>query len=106
MGLSSVTDRLGDKISAIELLHEVTLIVREEIGFNDNFADQIAEAITRGLRRRLGSQEIYIPAPDKRDRDEQIRAEFNGRNRDEVTKKFGISKSRLYQIVSNAQTTQ
>lgn len=101
-----MTDRLGDKISAIELLHEVAMIVREEIGFNDQFADQIAEAITRGLRRRLGSQEIYIPAPDKRDRDEQIRAEFNGRNRDEVTKKFGISKSRLYQIVSNAQTTQ
>lgn len=93
------TDRLGDKISAVELLHEMTAIVQEEIGFNQLFADQIAMAIVSGLRRRRGGQEIYIPATDKSTRDELIRSEFNGRNRDEVCSRHGISKSRLYEIV-------
>lgn len=92
-------DRLGDKISAIELLNEMTSIVQEEIGFHQLFADQIAQAIVTGLRRRLGGQEIYIPAADKVARDERIRAEFNGRNRDEICAREGISKARLYQIV-------
>lgn len=94
-----MTDRLGEKISALELLHEVTCIVREEIGFNDQFATQIAEAITRGLSRRLGGQRTYIPALAKNERDEQIRQEFNGRNREEVMAKFRIGKTRLYEIV-------
>lgn len=95
-----MTDRLGDKISALELLAEMTTIVREDAGFGGDIADQLALAITAGLRRRLGGQEIYIPAEDKRLRDEQIRAEFNGRNREEVLRKFGISSSRLYQIIN------
>lgn len=93
------TDRLGDKISAIELLNEMTSIVQEEIGFHRFFAEQISQAIVIGLRRRLGGQEIYIPAADKVARDERIRAEFNGRNRDEICAREGISKTRLYQIV-------
>lgn len=95
----NIKDRLGDKISAIELLAEVEAVVREEVGFNEHFAEQIASAITRGLRRRLGGQEIYIPAEDKQARNEQIRADFNGRNRDEVMRKHRISKSQLYEIV-------
>ncbi len=94
-----MSDRLGDKISAIELLNELTAIVAEEVGYNPRFADQIAQAIVTGLRRRLGGQEIYIPAADKAARDERIRAEFNGRNRDEICAREGISKTRLYQIV-------
>lgn len=95
-----MTDRLGDKISALELLHEVTCVVREEIGFNDRFAEQIAEAITRGLCRRLGAQHVYIPAADKRARDELIRAEFNGRNHDEIMSRHNIGRTRLYQIIN------
>lgn len=92
-------DTLGDKISALELESEITAIVREEIGCHEPFLSTISAAITRGLRRRMGGQERYIPAEDKRARDEQIRAEFNGRNRDEVMRKHGLSKSRLYEIV-------
>lgn len=94
-----MTDRLGDKISAVELLSIMTAVVSEEIGFHQMFADQIAQALVTGLRRRLGGQEIYIPAADKVARDERIRAEFNGRNRDEICEREGISKTRLYQIV-------
>lgn len=93
-------DQLGDKLSALELLAEITAIVREDVGLGDLLADTVATAITNGLRRRMGGQERYIPAEDKRARNEQIRAEFNGRNRDEILKKYNISKPRLYQIVN------
>ena len=85
--------------AAVSLLYEMTTIVREEIGFNELFAAQIAEALVRGLRRRLGADYLYIPAPDKTERDAAIRARFNGTNREEVCRAFGISKSQLYRIV-------
>ena len=44
--------------------------------------------------------EHYIPAEDREGRDAAIRAEFNGRNRDDVCRKFGISKSQFYKILS------
>lgn len=94
-----MTDTARDEDAAVALLYEMTAIVREEIGMNELFAAQIAEAITRGLRKKLGGAEIYIPAPDRRARDAAIRCEFNGTNRDEICRKYHISKSRLYQIV-------
>lgn len=91
-----MTSRLADKISAAELLHEITAIVREEIGYEDPFAGQIAEAITRGLCRRRPGERIYIPAAGNMGRDARIRAEFNGRNLAEVMARFGVSKATVY----------
>ena len=91
-------DKLGEKLSAIQLHYDLLTVVREEIGMTDHFAEQIAAAIVRGLCRLRGGQDIYIPAEDKIARDERIRSEFNGRNRREVMEKFGIKKSRLYEI--------
>lgn len=94
-----MNDRLGEKISAIELLHVVRCIVREEIGFNDRFADQIAEAIAHGIRNHMGGRDNYIPALDKTERDQKIRQEFNGRNHDEIMEKYNIGRRRIYQII-------
>lgn len=88
---------------AIALQFELTSIVRDEIGMNEHFASQIAEALLRGLRRRMGGQEIYIPAQDLRVRDRAIRAEFNGRNRDELCRRYEVSRTRLYEIVSRTE---
>ena len=90
----------------VALRYEFTAIVREEIGMNEGFASQIAEALVRGLRRRFRGQSLgdyYLAeqsAADREERDAAIRAEFNGQNRAEVCQKYGISKSRLYQIVA------
>jgi Mor family transcriptional regulator len=89
--------------AAIALQYEITKIVREEIGMNEHFASQIAEALMRGLRRTLGGQEIYIPSQDLRRRDQAIRDEFNGRNRDELCRRYGIGRTRLYEIVSRGK---
>ncbi|MEZ0231889.1 MAG: Mor transcription activator family protein [Methylophilaceae bacterium] len=89
--------------TAIGLVFDITTIVRDEIGYNENFASQIAEALVRGLRKKYGCQEIYIPAPNRSERDASIRKEFNGRNIDEVCKKFGLSSASVYRIVGRKE---
>ena len=87
--------------AAVTLQYEMTAIVQEENGLNEHAASQLAEAIVRGLRRRLGGDNLYIPVlSDRTQRDASIRHEFNGRNREDVCKKYGVSKTRLYEIVS------
>lgn len=95
-----MTDATKNDDAAVALLYEMTAIVREEIGMNELFASQIAEAITRGLRRRLGGDYHYIPAPDKAERDAAMRAQFNGRNLDEVARANKVSRRQAYRIVT------
>ncbi len=82
--------------SASVLRGELLEIVREEIGMVDGFAEMFADALLRGMRARMGGREVYIPAPDKSDRDAQIRAMFNGRNLTEVMRRFGVCRSVVY----------
>ena len=90
---------------SIQLHREFVEIVREEIGLNERFANDIASALVRGVRKRYGGQTmgrrgaIYVPAPDKSERNKAIRTEFKGSNALEVCKKYKISRSRLYQSV-------
>ncbi len=90
---------------AIQLQREMVDIVREEIGMNEVFANTVAAAIVRGMRKRYGGRTlgskgaIYVHALGKSERNAAICAEFNGTNSAEVCKKHGISRARLYQIV-------
>lgn len=89
--------------TAVQLLYEVTAIVREETGLSESLASHFAEAITRGLRKRLGGQDLYIPAngshAERQERDVAIRREFNGRNLDDLCRKYGISQRQGYRII-------
>lgn len=91
---------------AIQLHREFVQIVQEEIGMNAPFANDVAAALVRGMRKRYGGQTlgakgaIYVPAPSKAARNAAIRAEFDGTNGPEVCKKHNISRSRLYAIAS------
>lgn len=71
-----------------------------ELGHAEHSARDMARALFGGLQRLRGGMEHYIPAEDREGRDAAIRAEFNGRNRDDVCRKFGISKSQFYKILS------
>ncbi len=91
-----------EESSAIFLQKEMQDILKVETGLHDEFAASIAAALVRGWRKRAGSQRIYIPGPtDYESRDAAIRREFNGANCEEVCRKHGIKRSRLYQIVGN-----
>lgn len=89
----------GAEDAAVTLHDELTTIVREEIGLNENFASQFAARILAGLRKRMGGREVYIPSEDQTERDAAIRGEYNGRNVKELCQRYALSRSGLYRIV-------
>ncbi|MCZ2498147.1 hypothetical protein GN316_15385 [Xylophilus sp. Kf1] len=86
--------------AAVQLERDFVEIVREEIGMHETLANVFAQALVRGLRRRHGGQEFYIPAPDRAERDAAIRRDFTGAggNIEELMRRHGLSRSRIYEI--------
>lgn len=85
--------------AAFLLQAELAEGLRTETGLLPEFANEIAGRLTRFLRLRLGTQAIYIPAPDRTERDAAIFREFDGKNAAAVMRRHGVSRSRLYQVV-------
>ncbi|WP_426307806.1 Mor transcription activator family protein [Acidovorax facilis] len=91
--------------AAVQLERDFLTIVREDIGMNEGFAGLFARALVDGLRRRLGGQELYIPAPDRSERDAGIRREFDGTpdSLARIQKRTGLSRTRIYEICARGQ---
>lgn len=92
-----------DADRSITLLYIITGALQHEMGIPEKDASRLAEGMLRWMAPQVGGDVLYCPktlASDRIARDEAIRREFNGRNREEICAKHGISKSRLYQIVS------
>lgn len=84
---------------ALLLVAEFTEDLRLGCGLPEAQAGLMARQLVDRLRLRHGAQRIYIPGVDKAERDHAIRHKFNGQNASECCREFGISRSRLYQIV-------
>lgn len=86
----------------LQTFHELTEIVSETLGHDHEMASMVAARLLRGMQEKWGGGHgpKVFPAPDKYERDAALRAEFNGTNADVLCKKYGISRSRLYQITS------
>ncbi|MBB1601267.1 hypothetical protein A9977_14590 [Variovorax sp. UMC13] len=84
--------------AAVQLENEFTSIVREEIGMHEGMAAMFAQALVRGLRRKLGGQDIYVPAPDRSERDAAIRRLFDGSNLADVMRTHNVSRSTVYRV--------
>lgn len=82
--------------AALQLERDFVEIVRAEIGLTELLASSFAQALVRGLRRRLGGGELWIPAISKDERNEAIRREFNGSNVGEVMKRHRVSRATVY----------
>lgn len=82
----------------MQLQQDLVEIVREEIGMHEAIASVFASAVVRGLRRRMGGSDLYIPSPDLSDRDASIRREFDGKNLAHIMAKYNVKRSRVYQI--------
>lgn len=92
--------------AALQLESELLEIVQQELGLSGAQALSIAQAMLRGLRKRYGGTRmgargaaIYVPAPSKRERNEAIRREFNGVNRQQLQAKYGLERAQLYRIL-------
>jgi len=84
--------------AAVQLERDLVDIVREEIGMHEGMASSFAQALVRGLRRRHGGQDLYIPAEGRAERDAAIRRDFIGTNLAEVMRTHNVSRSTVYRV--------
>ncbi len=94
--------------AVVQLEYDIVEIARQELGMHEREAYEIARVLVQGLRQRyggvrLGHRGLYIPAPSKLERNEQIRREFNGTNHNAVMKKHSIKRTQLYAILKPKQ---
>lgn len=100
-----------DDDETVSLRFEITAIVQEEIGLHEQFAIQIADALTRGFRKRFCGQKIYIPNSDPQDinqRNAGIKQEFNGTRESlsAVMRKYNVSKTTVYRVCNQKKHNQ
>ena len=106
---STATSPAKTADASIQLQREILDIVREETGMHEPLAIVLAASIERGLRKRFGGQtmgtrgDIYIPAPDRAERNAAVLADFNGTNHAQVCAKHSISPATFYRIIGQGK---
>jgi Mor family transcriptional regulator len=98
MTIATTAPTAKDEDDAILLQGEISDAITSEIGLKPDLASDFAARITRYLRRRLGTQRLYIPAPSRAERDVAIFREYNGTNAGEVCDRHGVSRRRMHEI--------
>lgn len=77
---------------------------REELaGLGDARVAQLALLLTEGLRAEIGGSQPYLSKGvgfELSQRDRQILAEFNGRNHDELARKWDLTPRQIYAILA------
>ena len=89
-----------------ELIGEIREFIRNELadaGLSHEMSANIASHVAESVRDYFGGQMIYIPKGsgfelDKRDA--EIWSKFNGANRDQLCREYGISQTWFYRIIS------
>ena len=76
--------------------------LRETVGFKEPFAGFIATHLVEYLRERFvgAGREIYLPAPDKLERDEEIRRAYDGTNLKDVCARYQVSPATVYRAAA------
>ena len=62
--------------------------------------EHLERELAKAIREELGGQRLYIPGREKVNR-EELREIFNGRNIGELMARYGLSRSRIYQIIND-----
>jgi Mor family transcriptional regulator len=80
-------------------------MVRREI---PDISKESSSRLELAIRSEFGGDALYIAKRNPGARDERVCRDFNGRNRDEVCRRHGISRSTFYEILkrSRAQRPQ
>lgn len=92
-------ERAAAEDQAVQLTQEMSCILIDVLSRDEALINRLAAALVDGLRSRLGGADVYIPAPDKSARNAAIRAEFNGRNMQEICRRYDVKPSTVYRIV-------
>jgi Mor family transcriptional regulator len=70
-------------------------------GHSPQIASDLADYIAHKIMKSIGGAPFYIPKNDIYQRNQQIKAEFNGKNKADLLKKYAVSKSTLHRILKN-----
>jgi len=91
---------LKDEIEpAPQLLEDVTSIVQEAFGWSETLARPWAEKFCCAMSKRCGGLYIY-KSESKEARDFVIRQEYDGSNREELMRRYGVSATTFWRIVT------
>jgi len=82
----------------LDSLHTTVTSAAMKRGVDWREAVQIAYDVEERLRAEWGGQRHYVPVPDVLERHRLIMEAFDGTNRDEVCRNFGISRRTLRRI--------
>jgi Mor family transcriptional regulator len=70
------------------------------LGIGIGVSADLSKSVVERLQKMLGKTTVYFPEKNSNARDAKIRLEFNGANRDELMKKYGISsKATFYKAI-------
>lgn len=83
----------------IEQIKTAVMQTALNFGHSQSVASDLAMCAANKIMKSIGGSPYYIPKKTISERNEKIKAEFNGKNRAELLKKYAVSKSTFYSIV-------
>ncbi|MGB4497953.1 MAG: Mor transcription activator family protein [Methylococcaceae bacterium] len=84
---------------AIEKIKQDIIETALSFGHSQPIASDLAMCAAKKIMKSIGGSRHYIPKSDISERNEKIKAEFNGKNKAELLKKYAVSKSTFYSII-------
>lgn len=90
-------------------IYRLTIASLTEHHISQDIADQVANHLRTQIATAWGGQGIYIPKDYQAklsDRDEQIYAEFNGRNHSDLAQKYNLNINRIYEIIKHIRKSK
>jgi Mor family transcriptional regulator len=85
---------------AIESIKQAVNQAALNFGLSDCVAGDLALQAANKIMKSIGGSAYYIPQKDLSERNEKIKAEWNGKNKTAICKKYAISKSTFYKILN------
>lgn len=70
-----------------------------EHGLDERAAQSFAKRVQDAVRMEFGGTVQHVGMTDVVERNRRVRAEFNGKNRDQICARYGICRSTFYQII-------
>lgn len=65
-----------------------------------NLPSDLVQTFETNLRQEFGGDKIMVPKRDNGQRNQNIRAEYDGRNIKKLASRYGLSESQINKIVS------
>jgi len=99
-----MNDRTSDRMKGRSDENFLVFLIdtlREKLG-SDVLSEEKADEIKRAVMRDYGGDSPYICKIDP-ERSRKVLKAFNGRNRDGVCKRYGISRSQFYSILKGRE---